>query len=190
MSGTGDGDMSERVCERGLGPPRFRLSTLFGVMTGISLVLATYTGFGGFAASMVGLLILAIFAHVAGNWLGTQLRELGDQSRGAGQGRLSPHRHERVVQSHEFAAATQLGDQQPISWWVKLTVMVGAIGGGLMGGALLIFWNAEKLNFLGLLFGSIAFAVLGAIWSFALGAFIHVGWNAWRQAARVDERLP
>ena len=155
-------------------------------MTGISLILAANSAFGGFAAAIIALFLLAVFAHIAGNWLGTQLRDLGNASRQERQMNESPGRLERKLGRDDFAAATQLGTQQPIPLWVKVSVLVGALAGCVGGVALVLLWNVGPVPVLGLLFGALAFAVLGAIWSFALGAFLHFGWSAWRQAVRID----
>lgn len=186
MSRMHDEDRGEHQPGPGLGPPRFRLLTLFGLMTGISVVLAAYTAFGGFAAAIFALFLLAVFAHIAGNWLGTQLRDLGNVSRLESRNREVPRRSAGDVPRADLPSATHLSAQQPIPLWVKVSVLVGTVVGCVGGVALVLLWNVGPIPVLGLLFGALAFAVLGAIWSFALGAFIHFGWSAWRQAVRVD----
>ena len=66
----------------GLKPPQFRLSTLLWGMAALSALFAAMTWVGPLAAFGLVLLALSIVAHVAGNALGTRLRENGSRPLG------------------------------------------------------------------------------------------------------------
>ena len=61
-----------------LAPPQLRLSSLFWVIAILCAIFAVLGSAGPYAAFALILFVLAIFAHVSGNALGTQLRDNGN----------------------------------------------------------------------------------------------------------------
>ena len=65
----------------GLKKPKFTLKALFLASTFVAVLLVTFKVAGPIHAAVLILFALAILAHVAGNALGTQLRDSADEAR-------------------------------------------------------------------------------------------------------------
>src|SRR5262249_6208973 len=110
--------------------------------------------------------------HVAGNAIGTRLREIGDQP----EGDLPPAAMTTSArpQPQDFAPVTPLGKRQSLGRTIVVAISIGVASGAVGGG----FWtfiasrgHADPLN---IPVGVVAFAVLGGIAAFATAAFAQV----------------
>lgn len=165
-----------------LKPPQFRLRTL---LLGVGVCAVVFTSFQWLSPlGIVGVLflMLCIAGHIAGNAIGTQLRENGDHP-------LPPPDEEtrrqlyRPATAAEIGEATQLSRASSLGWVQWLATLVGILSGGIGGGvgaALLSRKFDESIVLLGVL----AFATLGGIAAFVAYSFVQVGWNAILQADR------
>lgn len=170
----------------GLGPPRFSLATMLGVVGTLCLVMASYTWFGASGAALFGLFTLAVLAHVIGNWLGTQLRDLGDQTPRLepAEGLPAQKRPELAQVEHHYAPSTSLRDPWRVSRKTKITVVVGSLSCGIGGSAILALLHWRETSWISLVLAAIALAVLGAMASFFGLCFVQAGWNALTEASR------
>jgi hypothetical protein len=174
----------------GLGPPRFGLRTLLVLVTTFCLILASYTWFGAYGATWATLFALAVMAHVAGNWLGTQLRSLGDQRLppGAEQGDGLAAIH-TPLQAEHFAPPSHLNRRSPLPRFVLVAVLIGTLV-GIAGGAVLVWWvNDSRATWFDISCGALAFGVLGGLGTFGVAAFLQAGWRALSQATRDEPPL-
>ena len=154
-----------------LSPPRFSLRTLLLVMALFGAVLAATLAMGPLPTAMLVLLALAIAAHVAGNALGTQLRD---------------HRRSQPAPVRDPAPAprmetTNLSTHQGLGWPLVAAIGSGALAGVGMG--ILVFgWLTQEATREDLLLGSLTFGALGAMAGFLSGSFLQVLFRAWHQA--------
>ena len=165
----------------GLKPPRFSLASLFvGVaMLGVLFAVANY--FGSYATLLLILFALTITAHVAGNAIGTQLRENGNRRPLASH--EAPQQKRRPVASTDFAPPSQLHHRSALGTPILITTSMGSVAGAVLGGyGLTTFMEHPTLQ--AILLGVVASAVLGGIWTFAASSFLQVASSALRQAAR------
>ena len=173
----------------GLGPPRFRLGTLLLIVTALCIVLASYRWIGPYGAMMIGVFVIAILAHIAGNWLGTQLREIGDRPAPDEDAENLPVTHGLAkgtgnVQPQHFAPVTHLRGRAPLTRAVLIAV-VSAFAAGAAGGALVVwFFSPTSPTWAMFICGATAFGVLAAIWAFLVAAFVQSGWKALSQATK------
>lgn len=162
-----------------LNPPRFSLATLFVAVTVLGVLFATMTYVGAYATLLLIFFILTIAAHVAGNAIGTQLRENGSQRPIAN--RDVPSR--RPVASTDFAPASQLHHRSALGMPILITTVMGSVAGAVLGGYGLTTLM-EHPTLITIALAVIASAVLGGIWTFGASSFLQVLSSAMRQAAR------
>jgi hypothetical protein len=171
----------------GLGPPRFRLGTLLLLVTAVCLVLASYRWLGPYGATIIGLFVIAILAHIAGNYLGTQLREIGSTPVPESDYPNSPVAHglaKGSIQPQHFAPASHLHARAPLPRAVLVTVAC-AFAAGACGGILMVWlFSPSWPTWMMFVCGATAFGVLAAIWSFLVAAFVQSGWKALSQALK------
>jgi len=140
---------------------------------------------------LAGLILLALLiaAHIAGNALGTRLREIGSRPVDEKGRDLPPQNFRREIAQDEFAPPTKLSLRLPLGLPVlivtALGTVVGALGGGLWG---TLAGGASP--WFPIAIGAIAFAVLGGLGSFALFSFSQVMlgayWQAMKQAGKEE----
>jgi hypothetical protein len=162
-----------------LPPPQFGLRSLLLAVTACAVLAALGRWVSPIALAALVFLVLTIIAHVAGNAIGTRLRELGSQPDDAEPPADSKRRRARAG---DFAPATRLGERRGLGWPILIAALAGAIAGGISGA--LWTWLASRgpVGPLNIAVGAVAFAVLGGIASFAAFGFIQVGIGAIRQA--------
>lgn len=173
----------------GLGPPRFRLGSLLGGIAALCLVLASYTWFGPSGALLFGLFALAVLAHITGNWLGNQLRDIGDHNRVQRYERTAPAAPRKLlVEEHHYAPATSLRHHRRMSKATRWSIAAGALATGLSGATVLaiVHWNETTWTSLALVM--VALMVLGGIFTFLCLSFVQAGWHAWSEATRDRKR--
>lgn len=169
----------------GLRPPQFRLSTLLWGMTALSILFAAMTWVGPLAAFGLLLLFLSIVAHVAGNAIGTRLREIGSRplaEKGGGPDYLK-RKPGSPVFAGECAPATRLGSHHPLGWLIVVATASAFVVGGLAGGAFLAWLCWEKSTLVSILCGAAASAALGGFGGFLVSSFVRELSRAHAQAA-------
>jgi len=163
-----------------LPPPRFSLASLFWVIAVLAALFAGMHYLGSHATLLLVLFALAIFAHVAGNALGTKLRESGNRRPVRGK---RPLRLWRNAKPSDFAPPTNLGVRAALGRPALIATVVGSLVSALFGGGVLILMMERMtLETIALAIG--ASAILGGIWTFAAASFIQVSFAAARQASR------
>jgi hypothetical protein len=172
---------------RRLRPPQFGLRTLLLAVTAIGMVLALGQWLPPITVACLVLLVLSIVAHVAGNAIGTRLREIGDlpaQERDffpwGGKPRTRPG-------AGDFAPTTQLGRRSHLGWPIVIATFAGIIAGGIGGGLWTLLASRGPVGPLNVGVGVVAFSVLGGIATFLLFGFVQVGIGAIRQASRQSQ---
>ncbi len=161
-----------------LPPPRFGLRTLLLIVTGCAVIFALSNWLAPIALAGVVMLILSVLAHVAGNSIGTRLRELGTPraSRAAQEAALVR------PEKGDFAPVTQLGKRQSLGWPIIIGTAAGTLAGGVGGGLWTVTHTAGGLDVVSIAVGASAFAVLNGIAAFVIVGFLQVGLSAMRQA--------
>jgi hypothetical protein len=166
-----------------LSPPKFRLRTLLLIVGLLCVLLAIITSldaYGMFAAIM---LVLSVTAHFVGAAIGHRLRDHGSQP--VDEKTPTFEERYRAVQPAEFAPATRLSRRRGPGKLIVSMTIAWAVIGAAGGAALLYFLNGEQSNVVNLSSGAAAFAVLGAIWGFALASFLQEMLSALFEAHRV-----
>jgi lipid-binding SYLF domain-containing protein len=160
------------------------MTTLLSVMAGLCVVFAVWAAFGPVAAFVVILLFLAIFAHVAGNAVGTKLKENGSRRHEKKQ-RQS---HKVELSGEHYAPATNLSERSSLGVTIFVLTVVGFVVGAVGGGGLLTLLNWEKIVWSGIAVAAIASGVLGGLAGFMMSSFVHVvivaQIQAWRHGRR------
>lgn len=153
----------------------------------LAVMSALVNYFGLHAALIVVLLVLAIVAHVAGNALGTKLRESGDRPLPRFPGEPVAKPSHRAPTAEEFAPSTELGDRRSLG----LPIIVATVAGGTLAAVLGILLMVTLLEpaptWVALIAGTVACGALGAIWTFVSFGFIQVTVGAFWQATGKDQ---
>jgi hypothetical protein len=165
----------------GLKPPQIGLASFLWLFAVLAVAMFAMRTAGPVPAAAVILLAAAIGAHVAGNALGTRLR---DQGRVAQRDKTAAG--EVVVASaHHFAPTTPLSHHRSQLGWVLLALsLAGAFVGAVIGGILLSRINAERITGASLTLAVGSCGVLGGLGGFAFFSFARVFLQAVRQAHR------
>jgi len=130
------------------------------------------------------LLVMCIVAHVAGNAIGTRLRDNGDQA-----APLTPNERARLFRPpapEDIAPATVLSLKRGPGLVVLIFSLVGAVVGALAGGGLLAWLNWQHMNLTIGIFCFTATAAIGAVAGFCTASFTTVLWSAHRDALKVS----
>jgi hypothetical protein len=149
---------------------RFSLRSLLLTVTGIALFLGLSWWISPLALVAVGVASLAVGAHVAGNAIGTRLRDAGSE-RGRQQRTILPATRR---ESLPHAPPTHLGQRWSLGWGMILPTATGAVL-GMTGGC---WWMrqvyGDGFDAAGLAIAAIAFGVLGGFAAFLVATFMQV----------------
>ena len=167
----------------GLQPPQFGLGTLMTVISLLGLLFAVFHYVGLLGSVIVFFFILCVIAHVAGNAIGMQLRHLGSQPP-PGSKTPAGTRHFFGVSPGDFAPVTRLRERYSLGRRNMAITLLGALGGGVLGGFALLWLGDFKSTWIVGVLGFSASAVLSGIWTFAASSFLHVMLGAWFHAAK------
>jgi hypothetical protein len=169
---------------RRLRPPQFGLRTLLWAVTAIGMVLALGQWLPPITVACIVLLALSILAHIAGNAIGTRLREIGDLPENRDETGPSSKRQPGRPQASDFAPATHLGRRTQLGWPIVIGSVAGVLLGGIGGGLWTLMASRGPVGPLNVGVGVVAFGVLGGIGAFLIFGFVQVGVAAIRQALR------
>jgi hypothetical protein len=165
-----------------LPPPQFGLRTLLWVITGCAAIFALSRWLEPLALAGVVMLVLSVIAHVAGNAIGTRLRELG----GRRKPRTSDGDSSAAIAGRpgatDFAPVTRLSQRKSLGWPIIIGTAAGTLVGGIGGGQWTVLNSVGSPGVLNVAVGVLAFAVLNGIGAFVIFGFIQVGVGAIRQA--------
>jgi hypothetical protein len=165
-----------------LPPPQFGLRALLLAVTVCAVLAALSQWVTPIVIACIIFLVLCVIAHVAGNAIGTRLRELGSHSP-TSDGALSPGLAHPKPDAGDFAPPTRLGQRQALGWPIVIATLAGIILGAVGGVVWTLVSSRGPVGALNLGVGGLAFAVLGGIIAFAAFGFVQVGLAALRQAS-------
>lgn len=162
-----------------LRPPQFGLRTLLLLVTLCAVIFAAGQWLPPVWVGALILLALSIFAHVAGNAIGTRLREIGNR-----KDNRAFDMQPQAIREPRFAPATRLGQRQGLGWPILIATFVGILLGGTGGGLWTLLTARQQVPIAAVGLGVVAFAALGGILAFATVGFTQVLLGAVWQAMR------
>lgn len=168
----------------GLQPPQFRLATLMRLVALICVLCAASIAVGPGIALGAAFVALGILAHVAGNAMGIRLRQNGSTRP---HGSTSPRSEVDPAcvqrESPGLRSSSELHESKSLGRAIVIAPMFGAVTATIVGDYWMVGQAASPMSLGTLLLGSIAFAALGAFWSFLAAGFLLVTVKAVRQAS-------
>lgn len=170
--------------------PRFRLRTLFFVVTVCGVLFGVMHALGPVASVALAMVMASIGLHVAGNALGTARRDASTEPLSES---FRSSIEDALLKQHCEAArgAHRLRESTPLGWTIRITTLLGASTGLALGIVGLREWTNAELP--GLVFGAMSAAVLGGFFGFLTGSFLEIARRAWWQAtceSRRDQMRP
>ena len=168
---------------RPLRPPQFTLRTLIWLITLLAALFSLVNVVHPLVLTGLVLLALLIVAHVAGNVIGTRLREMGDRPVTKEGREVPPRRFNPLVDQASFAPPSDLARKASLGLPILIVTGAGVLAGGVSGG-LWGYLAAGSDGWLNIVVGAVAFGFLGGFGSFAAFGFTQVILGALRQASR------
>lgn len=165
-----------------LQPPRFSLKTLMWTITALGALFGAMAAAGPLGGFALLLLVLAILAHVAGNKIGTRLREIGSTPDEPSE--RTPPAAEGAKLRATAAPAGSLSRYSHLTWTMIAFTVAGAVALGGVGGTLLIWLTWGQLNLPTAVVAIVSPTVLGALLGFAVSSFTQTAGGAWWEARR------
>ncbi|WP_254510368.1 hypothetical protein [Anatilimnocola floriformis] len=174
--------MPDRPQPLPLGPPQFGLRALLLGVSCLAVLLGLWNWMSPITFAALLLLILSVLAHVAGNVIGSRLRD-GQAGR-----RVEQEKHEHITDLHEdhFAPVTKLGHRHSLGIMPIISATTGAIIGAAVGGGWTAVLIQRSFEWLPVIIATIAFGVLGGLGGFLTVGFIKALNDAWSEAANKD----
>jgi hypothetical protein len=164
----------------GLTPPQFRLSTLLAVTAIVCVGLALAKIVSPALSGLAVMILCVVFAHVAGNAVGTQLRSSSRHAQPL-EGNCSPARG-RPTDENVFAPATRLSHRTRLGWGTVVITAMASIAGAT-GGGWLLWWSMNgEASIPSMILGGISCGVLGGFWGFGTSSLLGVLGGAVRHA--------
>lgn len=160
-----------------LGPPRFTLRALWVAITLMGCLFALMTALGAMWSLVILLFSGLLVAHVAGNSLGTKLRDRATHRMIFEQTVSPAPRHHACPK----LAPPQLAECARLNR-ITLVVTAGAAAAGGMLGGIGSAGLYPEAGAAAVALGVASFAVLGAFGGFAISSFVSVFRGAMREA--------
>lgn len=162
-----------------------RLTTFLWLAVALAVAFAAinWLGLAGWLAAIV--VLGSIGMHVAGNAIGTRMKEATDRD--------LARRGERFQSaSVPVATPTHLERRTGVGRLLPISAGIGGVIGGVAGGTALAMLTSASLA--GALLGGVSSAVLGGLFGFLLASFVDMLRTSFREALeaerRASERLP
>ncbi len=161
-----------------LRPPQFGLRTLLGMVTACGVLFALAQWLHPAAVALLAFLAVSVSCHVAGNALGTRLRQIGNAP---DQADALPRTIDKPP-AHHFAPPTLLSRRQSLGWLVLIATSVGITSGAIGGGLWTFVAAAGPPDVTSIATGVVAFSILGGMAAFLTIGFAQVVCAAFFQA--------
>ena len=155
--------------------------TWLAVVVAIACAAIGWLGIAGWLGAAV--VAASIAAHVAGNALGTRLRDATDRDLDPGRTRFS-----RGTPPLPPAQPTHLEIRSPLGRLVPVSAGIGAGCGGLAGSVALA--TLTEASAAGAILGGVSSAVIGGLFGFLLASFVEIVRTSVREAIAAEERKP
>lgn len=143
------------------------------VVVGVAVAAVGWFGVAGTLAIVVG--VACVAAHVAGNAIGTNMRDATDRD--------VAHRSARPVHLPPQQPPTLLERGESLGRLVPVSAGIGGVAGATIGTTCLIVFVGS--SWAGAALGGVSSGVIGGIGGFLLASFVDVIRSAFREA---DER--
>ena len=156
-----------------------RLPTFFWLAIGLAIAFAAinWLGLAGWLAAVV--LAGSLAMHMAGNAIGTRMREATDRDLARRGGRF----RSAVVPK---AQPTLLERHSKVGRLLPVSVAIGGVIGGVSGTTALLLLTSASLA--GSLLGGLSSAVLGGLFSFLMASFVDMLRTSVREALEAERR--
>lgn len=168
-----------------LRPPQFGLRALLLLVTACGVLCALAQWLSPIAIAAIVFLIVSIAAHVAGNAIGTRLRQ-SSPARGASEDSKGPI----AADQPRPMRPSRLTQRRQLGWPILVATCAGAIGGCVAGSVWTFLAQSAAVSALSVGVGIVAFSILGAFASFLIFGFMQVGLAALYEAQTIGKSLP
>jgi len=146
------------------------------VVLGVACAAIGWLGIAGWMAAFI--LLASVAVHVAGNAIGTRLREATDRD----LARVGRPRAVRPLPPQ--APPAQLQRRTSLGSLVPVSAVLGGICGGAAGSVAL--YRLTSSSFAGALLGGASSAVLGALFGFLAASFVEILRTSLREAIAAE----
>jgi hypothetical protein len=160
--------------------PQFTLRTMFAAITLVGILLALESLLGQIVSAVLVSGLALIGLHVAGNALGTTLRDRTAVEKPFHDDTRFSDASQCVIRSLAAAPPSRLSQRTRLSWLSPVVICAGAIVGAWLAADILVETTSAHIP--GIVLGSISGAVLGGVFGFLGGAFLEMTLAAWWQA--------
>ena len=157
-------------------PMSLRTFSWLAVVIGVVVAAVGWFGIAGTLALLVVLACVA--AHVAGNAIGTSIRDATDRD--------TPARSVDTTVVPAPRPLTLLERGESLGRLVPVSAGVGSLAGGLIGTSCLVVFVGSSVP--GALLGGVSSAVIGGIGGFLIAGFIEVVRSAFCEAEQAEPR--
>lgn len=164
-----------------LRPPQFSLRSLLLLVTLCAIVCALANVLPPMAIAGLVFLIVSVFAHIAGNAIGTRLRENGSRRVDANDAPIIGAKDPGPA-APRCAPPTKLSERQSLGWPALAATFTGLLIGGGGGGIWTFRMFGPHVAEISVVVAVLAFAALGGFAAFLAFGFAQVGFGALRQA--------
>jgi len=160
--------------------PQFGLRTMFLVVAALGLLFGLMDVIGPLASSALVLLLALIGLHVAGNVVGTTLRDNAPVVPRQEVHILPPAFLEPIALQRD-SPPPRLSERTGFGRFNGLCAGLGAVAGSAIGSSILEY--SGDISVRGMIVGFISSGVLGAIFGLLFGCFLGMSLSAWWQAS-------
>lgn len=167
---------------RPLGPPQYGLRALLLFMSTLAALLGLWQWLPPIVFAAVVLLVLSVVAHVAGNVIGSRLRDGRLVARGVSSEPDPPPT--TALREHHFAPVSKLGRRHSLGWIPLISALAGCLVGAAAGGTVTAVLLARDFDWFPVIIAACAFGALGGFGGFLVVGFLQALGEAWHEAAR------
>ena len=165
-------------------PFQFRLRTMLWLVVAASGLFAVMQAvmqfFGAVWLAILLWFLVLVVAHVTANFWGTRIAP------GASQQNLDEegpnNRLSQLGHGHAAVGAVRLSESTRPGWPMFVFTAVGALMGGVLGGASLSLLSFERAGYTGVIVGTVSAAIVGGFLGFLTSTFAEIALRAWNEA--------